>query len=94
MYRDLKAGMTFPVRQPVTGIFRSHKAALFPVAKQHSPTYLGWGHWFYGTDEFPCVQLVWPDKADVFPWESGFDVRFAGDQPDLSEDGWAASIAH
>lgn len=94
MYRDLKTGMAFPVRRQITGIFGNYKAVLFPIATQHFPTHLGWSRWFYGTDEFPCVQLVWPDKAGVFPWESSFDGRFAGDQPDLSEDGWAASIAH
>jgi hypothetical protein len=36
---------------------------------------------------------VWPDRAGVFPWEAGFDPAFAGDQVDLTEDGWRAALA-
>ena len=40
--------------------------------------------WYYGHDEFPAVQLVWPDMSGKLPWELGFDERYRGDQPDLS----------
>ena len=68
------------------------RMALFTVAKRHYAEHLGWSRWFYAGDNFGCIQLVWPDRNDVFPWQKGFDAAFAGLQPDLSENGWAVEI--
>jgi Domain of unknown function (DUF4262) len=40
-------------------------------------------------DDFPCLQPVWPDKANRFPWQDGFDRGFEGQQPDLTAGAWA-----
>lgn len=37
--------------------------------------------WFYRGQTPPVLQLVWPDTAGRFPWEDGFDHRFAAAQP-------------
>jgi hypothetical protein len=55
---------------------------------------LGWSRWFYGGDAFPCLQIVWSDRDGRFPWQSGFDPALAGLQPDLTENGWLASLTH
>lgn len=31
----------------------------------------------------PALQMVWPDRAGLFPWEPGADPRFAAAQPML-----------
>lgn len=33
---------------------------------------------FYGLDELPALQVVWPDTNGVFPDEDGFEERFVG----------------
>jgi hypothetical protein len=88
VFRDLKAGKTLPVRTRLNDVFGNHQACLFLMGKAHYPEHLGWSRWFYAGDEFPCLQLVWPDRSGVFPWETGFDATMAGLQPDVSEDGW------
>lgn len=62
------------------------------VAKRHFANFLGWSRWFYGGDEFPCLQLVWPDRSGLFPWEPDFDPEFGGDQPDPTEQGWTKEV--
>jgi len=52
----------------------------------------GESRWFYGGDDFPCLQIVWPDRAGRFPWEADFDAQFEGNQPDLTEQGWVNEI--
>ncbi|MDE2329432.1 MAG: DUF4262 domain-containing protein [Bradyrhizobium sp.] len=44
--------------------------------------YLGTAIWFYRKSPrpFPCLQLVWPDRAGRFPWETGFDAAMKKDQ--------------
>lgn len=45
--------------------------------------HLGLARWAYEGDDFPCVQLVWPDKQGRWPWESGVRDGFRESQPVL-----------
>jgi hypothetical protein len=92
LFRDAKAGIVLPIGQRTDQIFGNSCAYAFPVAKRHYPDHLGWDRWFYAGDEFPCLQIVWPDRSGLFPWEAGFDQEFLGDQPDLTGLGWAKSV--
>jgi hypothetical protein len=93
VFRDGKAGQNLLVATRTDLVFGNLPAFVFPVAKQHYADHLGWSRWFYGSDDFPCLQIVWPDREGVFPWEDGFDQAFAVLQPDLTERGWLASLA-
>ena len=75
-------------------MFANLPAYLFPVAKAYYAEHFGWNRWFYAGDDFPCLQLIWPDRNGVFPWEKGFDETFREDQPDLSEHGWLTSLTN
>src|SRR5580704_1956101 len=71
-------------------ILNAHDIVLLSVDKRHYREYLGWSRWFYGGDSFPCFQLICPDRANLFPWDDGFYVKFMPEQPDLSDVGWAS----
>ena len=88
MFQDLKAGRSKPLRTRSSEILGNHDAYLFPVDKAQYPEYLGWSRWFYAGDEFPCSQLVWPDREGRFPWQPPFDNEMATLQPDVAEGGW------
>ena len=49
-----------------------------PISVSQYKDYLGYAIWFYRSlkQPFPALQLVWPDKSGVFPWEEGYDERF------------------
>lgn len=91
-YRNAKEGRPLPVGTRTDQVFGSVPIYAFPVARRFYPEYLGWSSWFYQGDDFECLQLVWPDREGVFPWEPGFDATFKGHQPDLTESGWAAAL--
>lgn len=93
LFRDAKRGQALPVGRRTDAVFGNLPAYAFPVARKHYADLLGWSRWFYGNDDFPCLQVVWPDRAGVFPWEAGFDAAFEASQPDLSERGWAEEVA-
>jgi hypothetical protein len=93
LFRNAKAGKPLPVGERTDAAFANLPAYAFLVAKKHYRDLLGWSRWFYGGDDFPCVQLVWPDRAGTFPWQPGFDTEFSEDQPDLTERGWVNEIA-
>jgi hypothetical protein len=93
LFRDAKSGQALPVGQRSDAVFANLPAYAFRVARKHYADYLGWSGWFYANrDDFPCLQIVWPDRAGRFPWEPDFDVEFKADQPDLTELGWVNEI--
>lgn len=53
------------------------------VPKERYGDYLGSAMWAYEGADFPCVQLVWPDKQGRWPWEPGVREGFAESQPVL-----------
>jgi hypothetical protein len=87
-FNEIKSGRELRPKQRLGGILEQLDIVLLPVDRPRYAEHLGWSRWFYGSDEFPCVQLVWPDRNNVFPWQSGFERKFEGDQPDLSSEGW------
>lgn len=89
IYRDIREGKIPKPGARISGIFGNHQAVFLPVSRDFYADHLGWSRWFYRGDDFPCLQLVWPDPEGMFPWESHFDPEFAGDQPDLTDDGWS-----
>jgi hypothetical protein len=91
-FRDAKAGQSLVLGTPIHDLFGNLPAWVFPVATRHYANFLGWSRWFYAGDDFPCLQIVWPDRTGLFPWQDGFDPAFEADQLDLSEGGWRTSI--
>ena len=93
VYREAKGGRQFPIGVRVPDVFANVDAFLVPVGKEAYPYFLGWSTWFYGGDEFPCVQLVWPDKEGRFPWQDGIEESFKRLQPDISAAGWTKALS-
>ncbi len=83
------AGTPVPTGKRVSDVATGLDIALLPIRPAEKLAHLRSARWFYGQDDFPAVQLVWPDTQGLFPWQDGFDARFANDQPDLSPTGWA-----
>lgn len=88
MFDAVKVGEQFPVGRRISGIFKGFDAFLAPVSKDRYAEYILSSRWFYGNEDFPCLQLIWPDTTGLFPWEPGADPKFADSQPDLSPEGW------
>jgi hypothetical protein len=65
------------------GVLVGYPVRFVAVPKQHYDGYLGSAVWAYEGDEFPCVQLVWPDKQGRWPWDNGVREGFADSQPVL-----------
>lgn len=52
-----------------------------PVDKVFYPEYLGTAIEFYETEDFSCMQMIWPDKQKKFPWDKGFNKELENMQP-------------
>lgn len=92
LYEEAKSGSQLLPGTLTDKAFATLSACVVPVSKRFYREFLGWSRFFYRGDDFPCFQLVWPDREGIFPWEDGFDQAFAGRQPDLTESGWRLSL--
>jgi hypothetical protein len=63
------------------GFLEGYQVQFLPVREEHYPDYLGYAGWFYQGWEFPVLQLLWPDKGQLFPWEPGFNPNWKFKQP-------------
>ncbi|MFL5577733.1 MAG: DUF4262 domain-containing protein [Gemmatimonadaceae bacterium] len=48
-------------------------------------SFVGFARWFYGGDDFPVLQVVYPDRTGRYPWEDGVAEGFRAVQPVLAD---------
>jgi hypothetical protein len=68
----MRAGRRFRTNRRTTGILEGYPAVFVAVDPRYYLGYLGCGRWLYRGDEFPILQLVWPDREGRFPWDEGY----------------------
>jgi Domain of unknown function (DUF4262) len=89
IYRELETGRRFPTGEPLDHVFENAAALLLPVSTDQYRAHLGWSRWFYGSDDFQCLQLVFPDSSGQFPWPPHSAESFRATQPDLTSGNWS-----
>lgn len=70
--KKLIPGYLFP------DFLKGYQTQTLKVNPAYYPDYFGLAQQFYNNRNFPALQLVWPDKQNKFPWETGFntDLKF------------------
>lgn len=77
----VKAGQTIQPGKIYTDFFETGKSEFVIVDKRNLRDYFGAAIDFYNSVEFPALQLVWTDRNDKFPWDTGFEEEFIYRQP-------------
>lgn len=47
--------------------------------------YFAGNEWFYDGNDFPAVQMLWPNTSGVYPWDDAADEYLRWVQPILTE---------
>lgn len=81
----VRKGRRFAAGDSCDELLDGYTCTFRSVSPAHLRDNMTYTQWFYGHDEFPAVQLVWPDRNGKFPWDDGFDDRYRAAQPDLSK---------
>ncbi len=92
--READKRPSLPIGAPISGVLESGGIVLFPTTAAKHAEWLLRSVWFYGTDDFPCQQVVFPDRNGRFPWQDGVDPAFRDLQPDLTGTQWASNLRH
>jgi Domain of unknown function (DUF4262) len=83
--RDLVAeGRIFREGSTSDDVLDGYQVTFLAVPHEKYQDHLGFALWFYFSlqpELFPCLQLVWPDKKGLMPWQAGFDETLRPIQP-------------
>ena len=69
---DIKEGKTFTPGEFHEGVLDDFLCYFAAVHPEHYRDFVGWARWYYGGDDFPLVQCIYPTTNGVFPWEKDF----------------------
>ena len=83
--RIAEEGLVLEDGKILEGTFGTLPAAVRSIRPEWAPGFLGVAGGFYGSFDFPALQLFWPDDESRFPWQSDFDSKLFPVQPLLFE---------
>jgi hypothetical protein len=78
---DLKQGIQPDLAAPTEDLIENYSCCFVEVPKSQYREYVGTARWYYGGNEFPLYQIVWPSKDGHFPWHPDASESFAKWQP-------------
>jgi hypothetical protein len=79
----IREGQKYEEGQRYNDLLQSPPCAFRRVNPNRYDGRLNYAIWYYEGSNFPVLQLVWPDKEGLFPWDGGFDERITNNQPSL-----------
>ncbi len=77
--RVVRGGQVLPLRHRIDDV-ANYPIQLIPIARPYRTSqyiFFNVARCYHQTVIVEAVQLVWPDAAGRFPWEDGFDTRYA-----------------
>jgi Domain of unknown function (DUF4262) len=77
----IKHGAALQASVPYDDFIADFPVQLLSVDRSYYPDYWGIANNFYQYQDYPALQLVWPDKQGLFPWEPAFNVNWKFKQP-------------
>jgi hypothetical protein len=81
---DIRDGKSFQAGLSSMDCLDGFRCYFETFPKEQYRNHLGWAKWFYGGDDFPTVQMLWPTKLGVYPWEANASEQFKKMQPVFS----------
>lgn len=80
---QIRAGAPLAANSPLDGVLAGFPLMVRPVDYSWYPDLFGLALNFYRRPPLPIMQLIWPDRHGVFPWEPGAGERCRTHQPRL-----------
>ena len=77
----IKNGGSYETGKVYSDFFTNGDVQFVSVDKRSFRDYFGYAIWFNEGIDFPALQLVWTDRSNKFPWETGYEEEFHYKQP-------------
>jgi hypothetical protein len=83
--RRVRAGEVFTTHLPYYGFLDGFPVYFGEVPSRHFEKYLGFGLWFYRSEKFRVLQVIYPNKiTGGWPWDKKRNPSYTWHQPLLS----------
>ena len=82
--RRIQQGQRYEEGPRYDDLVEAYQCEVRRVSPRHYDGFLNYALWYYKSAQFPVLQLVWPDRTGLFPWDEGVDEAFRQKQPILS----------
>jgi len=69
-----------------SGFLEGFDVRFVTIDKDRYADYFGYAGWFYKNWDFPALQIVWPDRQSLYPWDKDFNSNWKAAQPLLDRD--------
>jgi hypothetical protein len=83
---SVRAGRTYTAGQSYDDVLEGYSCTFRPVPRRHYEAYLGYARWYYDGDDFPTLQLIWPDREHRYPWVAPAEGWIRKAQPVLADE--------
>ncbi|MFD1257407.1 DUF4262 domain-containing protein [Mucilaginibacter terrae] len=80
---DIQDGKQFDAFTFSDDILNNYQTYFLPVDKANYRSYLGYANWYYKNNDFPVLQLLYPNSKGIFSWEENCPDAFKYLQPIL-----------
>ncbi len=77
----VRSGQKFIIEHEYDSFLEGYNVQFLTVDKAFYENYFGYCIWYKGGNDFPAVQLIWPDKQQKFPWDEDFNPDWKFKQP-------------
>jgi hypothetical protein len=77
----IKQGEKIELGKNYDNIFANSDAQFVQADAKNVPDYFKLALKYYQLDQIPAMQLVWTDRENRFPWDTGFEEEFVYKQP-------------
>ena len=81
----VRAGARYVAGQRTDEFLEGYDVTFRAVPPFQYAGHLGWATWFYDGEDFPALQMVYPDRDRRWPWEEGVSQVFRDVQPILAD---------
>jgi hypothetical protein len=66
---EIKLGRSFRNGESAEGVLPGFSVYFQKLPLEQYRPHLGWARWFYDGNDFPAVQMLWPNTCGVYPWD-------------------------
>ncbi len=77
----VRKGQRFEIDGLYSDLIETYSCTFKPVNSVWYHDFLGYANWFYGGEDYPVLQCIWPDRNQKFPWEPEFNANWVWAQP-------------
>lgn len=77
----LPSGKRLDLNTATDELLVGYSCCFIEVPKSSYHEHVGWARWYYGGNNFPQYQVIWPSRDGYFPWHPKANAEFRQVQP-------------